>query len=115
MMAEVLDIDVPRNGHYFQEWQMLDSDGDAIDITGHTITMKATAVPGGSNVATATIAVLEATAGRISVKWTGSDFDSFGNVYQISRAAYDLKDVYPDGTINVPVRGALNVIPESTP
>lgn len=110
-----VNVEVPRNGHYFAEWQLADIDGLPIDLTGHTVSMDARAVAGDSSVvASATLEIIEAAEGMFSVKWDGADFDSFGNVYQISRAAYDLRDEYPDGIIQIPIRGHLLIAPEVT-
>lgn len=110
-----LDIEVPRNGDYFAEWRMEDADGEAIDLTGHTLTMQARAVAGDVTVlATATIDLVEASDGRYSVLWHGSDFDDFGNIFQVSRASYDLKHTYPDAITMIPVRGHLLIMPEVT-
>lgn len=110
-----LDIEVPRNGDYYGEWRLEDIDGNPIDLTGHTLTMQARPVAGDTTViAYATLDLVEPADGRVTVRWQGSDFDGFGNVFQLTRAAYDLRDIYPDGVIQIPVRGHLLITPEAT-
>ena len=110
-----LDLQVPRNGDYFAEWQLQDNDGDPIDLTGHALTMNARAVAGDAAVlASATLAMVEPLTGRFTVRWHGVDFDGFGNVFSLARASYDLKHLFPDGIVEIPVRGQLLIVPEVT-
>lgn len=114
-MMERLDIEVPRNGDYFGEWRLTDDAGEPIDLTGHALSMIARATGGDPViVASATIAITEAANGQFTVRWHGADFDQYGDPFARSDAAYDLKQVYPDGIILIPVRGQLYITPEVT-
>lgn len=111
-----LDIQVPRNGDYFEEWQLRDIDGNPIDLTGHTLSAQARPTGGDSTViANAIIAITEAANGQFTFRWRGSDFDGFGNRFALAVAAYDIKHIHPDGIVNIPVRGQLLIPPEVTP
>lgn len=110
-----VELDVPRNGSYFQEWQMLDDENLPIDLTGHTLSADARSVAGeGAVLASATIVLVEANTGRFSMQWDGSDFDAYGDLTVDSRAAFDLKHAHPGGLVVVPVRGQIVLIPEVT-
>lgn len=109
-----LDLEVPRNGHFFRTWQFTDAAGEPVDLSTATLTMKARDTAGGSVIATGTLTAITAAQGLFSAKWTGSDFDSYGNVFEATRASYDVKCVYGDGIIDILVRGQLIIIPEST-
>lgn len=110
-----IDLNVPRNGHFFGELRLTDIDGNAIDVTGHAFAMDAREIAGdGTVIASATVAIVEAADGRISVKWRGADFDAVGEPTVDVVVAYDLKETYPDGTIDIPLRGNLILIPEVT-
>jgi hypothetical protein len=114
MVAE-LDISVPRNGDYFEEWRLSDIAGLPIDLTGHTIAMSAREIAGdGAVIATADLTIVEAAYGAFSVRWRGEDFDAIGEPTVPVAVAYDLKHTYPDGVRIVPVRGHLILVPECT-
>lgn len=110
-----LDIEVPRNGDYFEQWQLLDRDGEPIDITGDTLSADARSIAGGTaKIASATITKDPGTDGRFQILWRGSDFDSFGGKMQPVRAAYDLKQIHSDGRSRIVCRGHLIIYPEVT-
>lgn len=114
-MALELDIEVPRNGHYFEAWQLTDVGGDPISLIGHTITMSARAMAGsGAIVASADIDIDAGADGTFTVKWTGADFDTFPGATEIVRLAYDMKDTGPDGITKLVVRGQIILFPEVT-
>lgn len=114
-MPASLNIEVPRQGDWLKELQLTDIAGVPIDITGHTITWNSRVIAGvGAVIASATVTILEAANGMILARWHGPDFDSVGNQTEIVRVAHDLKDIYPDGTVDVPFRGQLIVFPEVT-
>jgi len=111
-----LTLGVPRNGHFFGEFALADSAGAVIDLTGHTLIAAARELAGdGSVVAAATIVLVEPTAGRFSMRWTGDDFAAIGEPTRVARCDFDILHEYPDGLRTVPVRGVLEIIPESTP
>lgn len=114
-MTDRLDLSIPRNGDFLADFQFCDSAGVAIDLTGHTLQSSARVIAGdGSVIASATISILEPTAGRFSVRWRGSDFDAYGEPTRVSRFDYDLTHLHPDGVRLVPLRGTLHLVPEST-
>lgn len=114
-MTDRLDISVPRNGDFLADFQLCDSAGAAIDLTGHTLQSSARLIAGdGSAIASATLNVVEPTQGRFSMIWHGSDFDAYGEPTRVSRFDFDLTHLYPDGIRLVPIRGTLHLIPEST-
>jgi len=114
-MTDRLDISVPRNGDFLASFQLCDSAGAAIDLTGHTLQSSARIIAGdGGIIASAIVAITEAAAGRFSMRWRGEDFDAHGEPTRVSRFDFDLVHQYPDGVRLVPLRGAIHLIPEST-
>jgi hypothetical protein len=114
-MAISFDIEVPRQGDWVKELQLTDIDGGPISIGGCTFEWKARAIAGaGSVLASASVTILEASEGIVRAVWHGPDFDSHGLVTERVRVAHDLKQTYPDGTIDVPFRGQLILYPEVT-
>jgi len=111
----ILNFEVPRNGHCVREIVLRDKGGDVIDLTGHSFAVDAKEVAGGGSVlASAIVNIVDATTGTIEIIWDGSDFDAFGSQFETVRVAYDIKDTYPDGLIDIPFRGQLFIIPEVT-
>ena len=107
------DIEVPRQGDWFKELQLTDIAGVPVDLTGHSLEWHARAIAGSGEVlGSATMAILEAGEGRIRARWHGPDFDGHGLPTEPVRIAHDLKDTYPDGTVDVPLRGQLIIYPE---
>ena len=110
-----LDIEVPRNADYIEHWQLLDRDGEPIDLTTDTLTASARNVAGGASViASATITKDAGADGLFTMLWRGSDFDGFGGKMQVVRAAYDLKQTFSDGLSRIVCRGHLIIHPEVT-
>ncbi|WP_066795021.1 hypothetical protein [Sphingomonas soli] len=110
-----LNIVLPRQGDFVKEYQFTDTAGVPVDITGHTLTWQARKTAGtGAVLASATITILEASSGRFKAKWHGPDFDEVEGPTEIVRVAHDLKDIYPNGVIDVPVRGQIILLPEVT-
>jgi len=109
-----MDIDVPRNGQFQREFTLVAQDESPIDLTGATIQANARDIPGGTIIAAAVITITEAMSGKFEMLWTGADFESFGNLTQVARPSYDVKVIRSDIT-EVPFRGQLNLLPESTP
>lgn len=109
-MAAELDIEVPRNGDYFQEWELADSDGVATDITGHVLELDIRALAGGPPLASADIEQVSTT--RFSVHINGPDLSGLDGETEIVRLAYGLRHTFPDGIVEVPVRGHVILTPE---
>lgn len=114
-MAVSFDIEVPRQGDWLREIQLTDADENPSNLTGCTIVWSARATAGaGSVLASATVDLLSGSGGLFRARWHGPDFDGFGVATQSVRVAHDIKITYPDGTIEVPVRGKLIIYPEVT-
>lgn len=110
----VLDIDLPRNGVYIRELSLTDDDGAALDITGATFEADAGTHAGYAGVASATFTPDgDPTTGRVTIKWTGSDFDAYGNLAEISYMVYDVKMTL-GATPYILMRGLLKLIPGVT-
>lgn len=115
MSPRNFDIEVPRNGHYYELWQITDVDQQPIDLTGHTLSMAARDAAGtGAIIATAILSIDDATAGSFHVKWTGSDFDAVQGATEVVRLAYDFKDTFV-GVTKIVCRGHIVLFPEVTP
>lgn len=113
-MSRDLDLEVPRNGNYYQEWQLCDSDGEPINLTGATLAMDCRAIAGDTSViASAAILLVEPLNGQFTVNWDGSDFDNVEGKTEIVRLAYDLKRI-AGGIAEIPVRGHIVLMPEVT-
>jgi len=119
-MINSIDIEVPRNGHYQENWQIraIDFDADGkiiyppIDLTGHTLELDVRLSAGqGSVVASADIDIWDAVNGNVTITLAGANFSSVQGVAEIVKLAYDLKDIYPDGIIKVYPRGNVLLIP----
>lgn len=109
----VLNIDLPRNGHFLREITAYAQDGSIVDLTSATIEASATDIPGGTVIASAVVTIVEASAGKFQMLWTGSDFDSFGSLTEVARPSYDAKITH--GGVTDVFRGQINLIPECTP
>lgn len=115
MAGAQINIEVPRNGHYHQAWTLRDSDKAPIDLTGHHLALSIRAIAGtGVVIATATIDIYDAPNGRFDVTIAGSDLNSMSGPSEIVRLAYDLRHVFPDGIMEIPVRGHIILMPEVT-
>lgn len=119
-MAGGMDIEVPRNGHYFQCWWMeaMDIvDGEDVwrplDITAWTFSLdvKASAGLEGSPIASATFSGADSIAGTINVKLDGADFSDVDGKQEIVRLAYDCLAKDTDGIIMVQLRGQVILLP----
>lgn len=114
-MAAQTQIEVPRNGNYFETWALLSGDGSPIDLTGHTLSMDCRRIAGaGSVIASAEIDIYDPPNGRFTINWDGADFDAVDGVTEVVRLAFDLLHTFPDSIKRVEVRGHLLVMPEVT-
>lgn len=107
------DICVPRNGDYFRTWQMVDSTGAPIDLTGHALVLAVRAAAGdeGEPIAEATLTIEALPDGMFDVLLHGADFDDVDGPMEIVRLAYDLKRTDPTGIITIELRGAVILKP----
>lgn len=114
-MTAKIDLSVPRNGYLLKEFQLIDTDGNPIDITGNTITSDCRSVGGAEDIiASAIINIIEPQNGYFNMQWRGEDFDNFGNQFEAVRYAYDTRRHRQDGIPIVDIRGQLIIEPEST-
>ena len=115
-MSGIMDIEVPRNGDYYNGWEFLDRDGYPIDFTGSTLALQIRTAAGadGAPVASATFDNREDLLGRFNVKISGDDFDSIPNDMEVSRLAYDFRVTEPDGVEFVMLRGQIILVPGVT-
>lgn len=111
-MTAILNIDVPRNGHFMRDLTVYAQDGSIVDLTGATLEADARDIPGGTVIASAALTIIEASAGVFRMIWTGADFDAFGSLTEVARPSYDCK-ITKAGITDV-FRGQINLIPEST-
>lgn len=109
----VLNIDLPRNGHFLRELTAYAQDGSIVDLTGATLEASARDIPGGTVIASAVMTLTDPTAGKFEMLWTGADFDAFGSLTEVARPSYDAK-ITPLGGVTDVFRGQINLIPECT-
>ncbi|WP_333571302.1 hypothetical protein [Sphingomonas sp.] len=114
-MSRSFDIEVPRQGDWLREFAMTGDDDTPINLTGASIAWQARSVGGvGAVLGTAAVSIVEPLSGRITVRWHGPDFHAIGLPSEIVRVAHDMKVTYPDGIVDVPLRGQLIIYPEVT-
>jgi hypothetical protein len=110
-----MDIRVPRNGDYFEDWQLHDSDDNPIDISDDTLELKIRAVAGqGSALASAVIDKHDPTNGIFSVRISGASLLAVSGQSEVARLAYDLRQTFPDGIQFIPVEGQILLTPGAT-
>ena len=114
-MAADLNLEVPRNGHYQQDWQLSDSDGAPLDITDVYIDLQIRAVAGqGSVLATASLDKPTPLEGKFTVTISGGDFSSVPGYGEVVALAYDLRQTFLDAITQVLVRGQIYLMPGVT-
>lgn len=113
-----LDLEIPRNGSDARIVQLfgVDPNGqeEVIDLTGFSFSAQARDRFGGAAIALGTVAIDDAAEGKVSLKWVGSQFDTFGSVQATAVAAWDLLMTDALGLPSIPVRGLLYISPEAT-
>lgn len=115
MRTERLDIRVPRNGDYFEGWQLNDSEGNPIGLVGSPLDMRIRAVAGqGTVLATASIVIEDAANGIFTVRIDGTSLAAVSGQSEIVYLAYDLRLTYPDGIKAIPVEGQIILTPGAT-
>ncbi|MFK4794678.1 hypothetical protein [Sphingobium sp. ZW T5_29] len=114
-MTARMDIEVPRNGDYFMGWQLRDSAGDPLDLTGVALALHVRAVAGqGIVIADATISDRVDNQGSFNVRIAGSDFRFIPGDSEIVRLAYDFLATASDDIKIVEVRGQIILMPGVT-
>lgn len=113
--GQVVDLDVPRDGHYSSGWALTDNVGAPLDLTGHTITAVAQRAAGTNPViATAIIDLYDAANGRFDMTWAGGDFSEVEGPTEIVRLSWKLRDTHADGKSFDLVRGHILLFPENS-
>lgn len=111
-MSLDLNIEVPRNGHYCQDWQLADNVGEPIDLTGHALEISVKAVAGqGADIASADIDIHAPTDGLFTVTLAGADFSAVDGATEIVRLAFDLKHTDDGGISRIYPRGQIHLMP----
>lgn len=115
MSAVEVNIEVPRNGHYFEAWQLRDAASLPIDLTGHAIELDIRAIAGaGAVLAQADVDIYDPVNGCFNLTIDGADLGGLPGQTEIVRLAYDLRHIFPDGIKDIPVRGHIILMPEVT-
>lgn len=111
-MTEIRDLELQRNATLTLEFEVQDATGTALDITGDTFKLDVKARAGDADppLASATIAVLDAPTGLISIYLEGSDFSAVAGAFETVRLAYDLIGTI-DGKDVPLMRGTLLLVP----
>lgn len=115
MRTERLDLRVYRNADYFEDWQLNDTDGLPLDLTGDSIDLRIRAVAGqGQVLASGSIDIHDPVNGIFSVHISGFSLSEVAGPGEIVRLAYDLRVTYPDGIAAIPVAGQIILTPGAT-
>ena len=115
MRTERLDIRVPRNGDYFEDWKLNDGSGQPIDLSGMSLDLRIRTVAGqGLVLASASITTADPGNGIFSVLISGASLAAVSGKSELVRLAYDLRLTYPDGIKAVPVAGQIILVPGAT-
>lgn len=115
-----MDIEVPRNGDWIREGQLLaalrDGTTEPIDLTGHTMELwiKRLAGDTGAPLATGTITIEPGIEGYYEELIHGADLAAVTGQYNVVALAYDLRRTDPDGLLIVERRGAIYLTPGVT-
>ncbi len=111
-MVEVRNLELQRNASETWPFQVLDSTGAALDVTGNTFKLEVKARAGDPDppLAAATITVTSAAQGLVDAYLAGSSFNAVSGTKEIVRLAYDLI-VTRAGKDIVLARGTLSLIP----
>ena len=113
-MAAIMQIRVPRNAEYKQNWRFRHRiGGDALDITGWTFALdvKASSGASGPPIASATFDNIVAVEGSVDVTILGSDFSAVEGSQEVVRLAYDCLVEDSDGVVVAMVEGEVLLTP----
>ena len=115
MRTERLDLRVYRNADYSEDWQINDSDGVPIDLTGIAIQLFIRAAAGqGSVIATGTINLHDPVNGIFTANISGSSLSAVAGAGEVVRLTYDIRLTYSDGIKAIPVAGQIILTPGAT-
>lgn len=115
-MTVMMDIEVPRNGDFLRTSQLVDLDGQPIDLTSNSMTLeiRRLAGDGGAPVARGTITILPGIMGYFDELIRGADLAAITGPYEIVRLAYDLRRVDGGGILTIERRGSIILVPGVT-
>lgn len=115
MAAGYLAIQLERNGTYQTAWSVADDEGTAIDVTGWAFALDVKYAAGEPDppIASATITVVDAATGELSVVIEGADFAAVEGENENVTLAYDFVAV-DAGVPQVMVSGPLILVPGVT-
>lgn len=115
-MAVEMDIEVPRNGDWTRQGQLVDASGQPIDLTSNTMRLeiRRLAGDGGAPVAVADVEIEPGVLGHFTETIRGSDLGSVSGEYGVVRFAYDLVRTDSTGLRFVERRGFINYVPGVT-
>lgn len=111
-----MDIEVPRNGSFSRTSQLVDDQGEPIDLTSNEMAIDVRRLPGdgGMPVASFAVEVEPGTQGYFTESIVGSAMASVSGVYETVRLAYDLRRVDGAGLPTVERRGTILLTPGVT-
>lgn len=111
-----MDIEVPRNGSFARTSQLVDDQGEPIDLTSNEMALDIRRLPGdgGAPVGSAAVTIEEGNQGFFTEVIVGSDLAAVAGVYETVRLAYDLRRVDGTGLPTVERRGSILLTPGVT-
>jgi len=113
-MAANLNIEVPRNGSYFQRWTFRDKlTGSPLDVTAWTFALhvkRAAGIQDGT-LAAATFSDVDGPNGGVNVRLDGQALASLEGAQETIRLAYDFLARDEGGVITVQTRGQIILMP----
>jgi hypothetical protein len=111
-----MDIEVPRNGSFARTSQLVDDQGEPIDLTSNemAIDVRRLAGDGGAPVASFDVEVEPGTQGFFTESIVGTSLASVEGPFQTVRLAYDLRRVDGAGLPTVERRGSILLTPGVT-
>lgn len=115
-MPVQMDIEVPRNGDYMRQGQLVDDVGAPIDLTSNVMALEIRRLAGdtGSPIAAAAVEIEPGTNGFFTETILGADLGNVSGTFDVVRFAYDLVRTDSAGLRFVERRGFINYVPGVT-
>lgn len=113
-MPAEMNIEVPRNGSYFQRWTFRDRlTREPLDISEWTFALdiKSAAGAPGSPVGSAIFSDVDGPGGGVNVRIDGADLSEVEGAQEIVRLAYDFLGRDEESVITVEARGQIILMP----